>query len=139
MKTMKSIRVACAIIQFGPRVLAVQRSARTSLPLQWEFPGGKIEAGETVSDCILREIREELNLEIRITHELEPVLHQYPDFHIELNPVMAISTGGTIQLLEHEQFELLLPGDLYQLDWAAADRPIVDWLMQAPPQFFIPD
>jgi 8-oxo-dGTP diphosphatase len=139
MKTMKSIRVACAIIQFGPRVLAVQRSARMSLPLQWEFPGGKIEAGETVSDCILREIREELNLEIRITHELEPVLHQYPDFLIELNPVMAISTGGIIQLLEHEQFQLLPPADLNQLDWAAADRPIVDWLMQAPPQFFIPD
>ena len=139
MKTMKSIRVACAIIQFGPRVLAVQRSARMSLPLKWEFPGGKIEAGETVTDCILREIREELNLDMHITHQLEPVHHQYPDFFIELNPVMAVHTGGTIQLLEHEQFQLLPPADLYQLDWAAADRPIVEWLMQAPPHFFITD
>ena len=139
MNTMKTIRVACAVIQFGPLILAVQRSASMSLPLKWEFPGGKIEAGEDVAEGIIREIREELNLDIHITHYLEPVFHQYPDVRIALFPVLALSTGGVLKLIEHQDFKLLRPAELRQLDWAEADLPIVDWLMQAPTQFFIPD
>jgi 8-oxo-dGTP diphosphatase len=136
---MKTIRVACAVIQFGPLILAVQRSASMSLPLKWEFPGGKIEAGEDVAEGIIREIREELNLDIHITHYLEPVFHQYPDVRIALFPVLALSTGGVLKLIEHQDFKLLRTAELRQLDWAEADLPVVDWLMQAPTQFFIPD
>ncbi len=139
MNTMKTIRVACAVIQFGPLILAVQRSASMSLPLKWEFPGGKIEAGEDVAEGIIREIREELNLDIHITHYLEPVFHQYPDVRIALFPVLALSTGGVLMLIEHQDFKLLRTAELRQLDWAEADLPVVDWLMQAPTQFFIPD
>jgi 8-oxo-dGTP diphosphatase len=62
-----AIRVTCAIIEFAGKVLVVQRSKKMNLPLKWEFPGGKIEEGELEEECIVREIKEELNLDIEIS------------------------------------------------------------------------
>ena len=123
------LRVTCAIIQHEGRILVTQRSSRMSHPLKWEFPGGKIEAGEAEEDCIIREIREELHLDIQLLERLTPTVHHYPAVTVELIPFLARQLGGKIRLTEHQDHRYLLPEELLTLDWAAADLPIVNELL----------
>lgn len=122
--------VVCAVINFGDRVLAVQRSESMNLPLKWEFPGGKLEPNETEEQCIKREIKEELNIEIDLLHRLTPVLHSYPNISIELIPYTSNYLSGELLLKEHKQYALLEVEQLYQLDWADADLPILTQLQK---------
>ena len=122
---MKTISVTCAIIHFDNKILAVQRSETMSLPLKWEFAGGKIEPGESDEDCIKREIFEELNIHIKVKRRLSPVLHQYPNFKINLIPFIAEYGSGELKLKEHSDYVLLDKDELYRLDWAEADLPVV--------------
>ncbi|WP_417861203.1 (deoxy)nucleoside triphosphate pyrophosphohydrolase [Winogradskyella sediminis] len=122
---MKTIPVTCAIIQFGKKVLAVQRSETMKLPLKWEFAGGKIESGESEIDCIKREIFEELNIQIEVKERLTPVIHQYTDFKIKLIPFTAKYVSGELKLKEHSNFVLASKEELINLDWAEADLPIL--------------
>lgn len=122
---MKTIRVACAVIRFGEKILAVQRSEHMRMPLKWEFPGGKLEDGEDPIDCIHREIMEELSIAIAIERALEPVHYSYPDFSIELLPFLARHVDGQIQLTEHKAYLLLSQEELMDLDWAEADVPVL--------------
>ena len=118
------ILVTCAIItNSDAKVLATQRSERMSLPLKWEFPGGKMEKGESHQDTVLREVREELNIEIAIKAQLTEVVHHYPEFSITLFPFICEHTGGQICLSEHRQYLWLSSDNLLDLDWAAADIP----------------
>ena len=121
----KIIPVTCAIINFNGNVLAVQRSETMKLPLKWEFPGGKIESGESEIDCIKREIFEELNIEIKINERLTPVIHQYSNFKIKLIPFNTEYISGKLILKEHSDFLLVNKKDLIDLDWAEADLPIL--------------
>jgi len=82
------IEVCCAIIVEGDKILATRRSHGMHLAGFWEFPGGKIEPGETAEACIIREIREELNIEIKVENRLLPVEHHYPEKSIRLMPFM---------------------------------------------------
>ena len=120
------IKVSCAIIlnSIG-KILVTQRSATMPLPLKWEFPGGKIETGETAEECLIREIKEELNIEIEITGSLSPNDHQYPNKLIRLIPFICRQTGGDLALKEHAEYKWLDDKDLLDLDWAEADIPIV--------------
>ncbi|MDP3466779.1 MAG: (deoxy)nucleoside triphosphate pyrophosphohydrolase [Daejeonella sp.] len=120
------IQVSCAII-INPfdQVLVTQRSALMPLPLKWEFPGGKIEENETAEACLIREIKEELNIDIQITGSLPPNDHQYPDKLIRLIPFICQQTGGETVLKEHADYKWLDAKDLLDLDWAEADVPIV--------------
>ena len=127
---MTPIRVTCAIITHQNKILVVQRSNRMSLPMKWEFPGGKIEAGETETDCIKREILEELNIEIEVLERLTPSIHNYPTFSIELIPYTANYVSGILNLKEHHQYHLLDKDKLNTLDWAEADLPIVNEIMR---------
>lgn len=122
---MQNIAVACAIIMINGKVLVVQRSEKMILPLKWEFPGGKIEKDETEEECIIREIKEELNLEIEISKRLSSSLFDYPNFSIALIPFLARQTGGQIMLNEHSDYKYLENDELLNLDWAEADIPIV--------------
>ncbi|WP_218843355.1 (deoxy)nucleoside triphosphate pyrophosphohydrolase [Winogradskyella wichelsiae] len=122
---MKIIPVTCAIILFDKKVLAVQRSEAMKLPLKWEFAGGKIESGESEIDCIKREIFEELNIQIEVKERLTPVIHQYPDFKIKLIPFTAEYVSGDLKLKEHSNFVLANKQELFNLDWAEADLPIL--------------
>jgi 8-oxo-dGTP diphosphatase len=123
---MKKIQVTCAIILLNNKVLVVQRSEAMSLPLKWEFPGGKIEKGETAENCIKREIKEELNIEIELMSRLSPSIFDYPNFSIELIPFRANYKDGDIKLAEHKQFLMLEKEKLSALDWAEADIPILN-------------
>ncbi|MBK8701372.1 MAG: (deoxy)nucleoside triphosphate pyrophosphohydrolase [Saprospiraceae bacterium] len=122
---MKKINVTCAIISFNDKILAVQRSESMKLPLKWEFPGGKIENGESEEECIKREIKEELNLEIELMARLSPSTHHYSDFTINLIPFTANYLSDDIKLTEHKQYVLLNKEELLDLDWAEADIPVV--------------
>ncbi|MFD2530743.1 (deoxy)nucleoside triphosphate pyrophosphohydrolase [Polaribacter marinaquae] len=121
----KTIKVTCAIILYDNEVLAVQRSETMKLPLKWEFPGGKIEEGETEVECIKREIFEELNIKIEIKNQLTPVTHEYPDFKIKLIPFTAEYVSGELILKEHANSVLVNKKKLINLDWAEADLPIL--------------
>ncbi|MFC3811626.1 (deoxy)nucleoside triphosphate pyrophosphohydrolase [Lacihabitans lacunae] len=120
------IEVVCAIIKINGKILVTQRSEKMSLPLKWEFPGGKIESEETEVDCIRRELKEELNIDVDVQERLDPVVYSYPDFKIKLIPYVVKYISGNIILNEHAQYKLLNISELLILDWAEADIPIVN-------------
>lgn len=122
---MAALKVICAIIYFKEKVLVVQRSEKMTLPLKWEFPGGKLELNESEEDCIKREITEELNIEISLLKRLTPSFFDYPNLSIELIPFIANYANGEIILNEHKQYLLLEQQELINLDWADADLPIL--------------
>jgi 8-oxo-dGTP diphosphatase len=128
-KLMYMIRVTCAIIQKGELFLACQRSVIMSMPLKWEFPGGKLEKDEDEINCIKREIKEELNVEIKIIQKLRSFTHDYTSFQIELIPFLSEIISGEIILKEHSQYQWLQKSELSELDWAAADLPIVEEIL----------
>ena len=120
------IDVTCAIIvNQAKQVLITQRSATMKLPFKWEFPGGKVESGESPEACVVREIKEELNLDINPGMTLQLSIHHYPEFSINLIPFICEIMGGEIILSEHTQYLWLDPAELLNLDWAEADIPIV--------------
>ena len=98
--------------------------------MKYEFPGGKVEQGETPEQAIIREIQEELNMEIVVGSHLITVDYDYPDFSISLNTFLCHSNHKDLQLLEHVDYQWLTIDELTTLDWAAADLPIVDELQR---------
>ncbi len=123
---MKNIHVTCAIIEQNGRVLAAQRSSRMAMPLKWEFPGGKIDPGETAEECLVREVREELGIEIEVGEALTHVTHTYPEFRVTLYPFICKIRSGDIVLHEHAALAWLMPNELSNLDWAEADMPVLE-------------
>jgi 8-oxo-dGTP diphosphatase len=119
------VRVPCAVIEHNGKVLAGQRSAALSFPLQWEFPGGKLEKGETDEQALFREIREELNVEIEIIHKLPETSKDQGWREIILVPFICRLTTLDITLTEHEQILWLDPEDLPSLDWTEADLNVI--------------
>ena len=105
--------------------MATQRGAAMDLAGYWEFPGGKVEVGESPENSLIREINEELSIDIRICAALTPVLHTYPSKLIQLIPFLGTWQGGSLKLTEHAQSQWLGKEDLLSLTWAPADLPIV--------------
>jgi len=126
------IHVACAVIQRDGLILATQRSSTMSLPLKWEFPGGKLEAGESPEECLLRELQEELGITVRVGQGLEPVTHRYPSFAVTLYPFFCDQLQGQMTLYEHSAACWLPPNELSTLDWAEADWPLIFCLTKEP-------
>jgi 8-oxo-dGTP diphosphatase len=118
--------VVCSLIEEGGRVLVAQRSVTQSLPLKWEFPGGKIEPGETEAEALVREIREELGIEIEVGKSLRSTTHAYPEFSLTLHPRLCRIASGIPVTHEHTKIEWCGPAELEVLDWASADIPILE-------------
>ncbi|RRN76953.1 (deoxy)nucleoside triphosphate pyrophosphohydrolase [Pseudoxanthomonas sp. SGD-10] len=124
------LHVTCAIIFRDDKVLITQRSTSMKLPLKWEFPGGKVEAGESREAALQREIREELNLEVKPGKELSTVVHHYPDFSLNLYPFVCSYLGGELEAREHAQVKWESLANLEAYDWADADVPVVKELIE---------
>ncbi len=122
---MRRIEVSCAIIEDNGLVLAAQRGAQMDLPGKWEFPGGKIRAGEDPRECICREILEELGLEVKVVASLNPCEHSYIHLRVRLHPFVCRVTGGRLRLSEHRAVHWAGGTELSSLDWAQADIEVL--------------
>lgn len=120
------IDVVCAIIRDDEgRLLAGLRPQGKFLGGMWEFPGGKVDPGESPEEALAREIREELDLEITVAGALEPVDWQYEKLHIRLLPYVCTICRGEMKLMSHEQVSWFTINELDLLEWAPADVPIL--------------
>ena len=130
---MKTIDVVAAVIVRDGKILCVQRPEHTKeyVSLKWEFPGGKVEVGESREEALVREIREELSIDIEVSEFLMTVEHTYPDFHLTMHVFKCVLDQGEITLNEHVDAKWLSVEELDQLVWAAADVPVVESLMHA--------
>jgi 8-oxo-dGTP diphosphatase len=128
--SLNHVHVACAIIEHDGAVLAAQRSESMNLPLKWEFPGGKIHAGESPEECLKRELIEEMAIHVTVNSQLTPVTHRYQKFTVTLYPFICTIISGEITLNEHAAIAWLLPTELLLLDWAAADIPLIKAYLQ---------
>lgn len=125
MSGVKHFHVTCAIIEKDGLILAAQRSSSMSLPLKWEFPGGKIDCGETPEECLCRELLEEMNIALRVGQSLPTTTHHYPAFTVTLYPFVCSIDSGEMILHEHAAIAWLPPEELQTLDWAEADLPVI--------------
>lgn len=124
---MKKIEVVAAIIIHKSKILCLQRGVGKFdyISKKFEFPGGKLEVGETREEAIIREIREELKMEVAVESPYLTVEHQYPDFFITMHAFLCSTNTIEFSLTEHIDFKWLFVEELTSLDWAAADLPIV--------------
>ena len=121
---MKTINVVAALIVHDGRILATQRGYG-EWKGWWEFPGGKIEPGETPEDALVREIREELATEIRVGRYLTTIEWDYPTFHLSMRCYLCSVVSGTLTLLEHEAEAWLDRGHLRSVQWLPADETVI--------------
>ena len=124
---MKTYHVVAAIIRQGERILATQRGYGDYKD-GWEFPGGKIEPGETPEEAVVREIEEELGMTVAVEQHVVDVAYDYPQFHLEMACFLCSIAEGTPHLLEHEAARWLLPHEIDSVDWLPADVLVVDAL-----------
>ena len=122
---MKSIKVVAAIIERDGKILATQRGYG-DMKGGWEFPGGKVEPGETSQQAIKREIEEELEAEINVGRLVADVNHDYPTFHLDMDCFLCTLADSTITLLEHSAARWLDAGHLRSVGWLPADLKVVD-------------
>jgi 8-oxo-dGTP diphosphatase len=128
---MKHIIVVAAVIEHKGKYLCVQRGINKYdyISKKWEFPGGKVEADESPENALIREIQEELAMEINELDFLITVEHSYPDFRLTMHTYLCKSEQTTPTLTEHLEYTWQSASDMHHLDWAAADLPIVEKLI----------
>lgn len=124
---MKTIEVVAAIIKNEDTILATRRGYGEFID-RWEFPGGKIEVGETPEDALIREIEEELSINITIKHFVTTVDYDYPNFHLSMRCYLCTQSAGQLTLNEHNDAKWLHKSELNDLDWLPADLEILDEL-----------
>lgn len=124
---MKSIKVAAAIVRRGDTILSTQRGYG-EFKGSWEFPGGKVEPGETSEQALSREIREELDAEVTIERLVCHVSYDYPDFHLEMDCFLCILADDSLTLLEHTAAAWLDAASLRTVAWLPADVEVLEAL-----------
>lgn len=125
----KQIHVVGAVVVRDGTILSARRSETMSLPGFWEFPGGKIEAGETPRQALAREMQEELLCEVEIGDHVETTAHEYDFGIVTLTTFYATLVAGEPQLTEHSELRWIRAHDLLSVDWAPADVPAVERIM----------
>ena len=126
---MKEIKVVAAIIKNEDKILATKRGYGEFINM-WEFPGGKIEPGETKKQALVREIKEELNIEISVDNFALDIEYQYPNFYLFMSCFMCSIKEGSIELLEHNDGKWITKEELNTLNWIPADIDAVNYLKE---------
>lgn len=126
---MKEIKVVAAIIQKENKILATKRGYGEFINM-WEFPGGKIESGETKEQALVREIKEELNIEINVDKFAIDIEYQYPNFYLFMSCFMCSIKEGSIELLEHNDGKWITKEELNTLNWLPADIDAANYLKE---------
>ena len=126
---MKTIEVVAAVIRHGNQVFATQRGYG-EFEGGWEFPGGKMEPGESPQEALIREIKEELDTEIEVGELIETVEYDYPKFHLTMHCFMCTVKSGHLVLKEHEAAKWLTKNTLDAVDWLPADEGIIETIKQ---------
>ena len=134
----KHYTVSAAIIVENKKILCVQRNKGKYdyISYKYEFPGGKLEEGENEEDALKREISEELNLEIDVAEKFLVVTHEYLDFDLTMHSYLCKVNTEQLVLKEHIDAKWLHKNELIELDWAAADLPIVSKLINTNHELF---
>ena len=122
---MKTVRVVAAVIRKDNKIFATQRGYG-EFKDGWEFPGGKIEEGETPEQALTREIKEELDTEIQVGKLIDTIEHDYPKFHLSMDCFWCEIMQGGLELKEHEAARWLSKEELYGVDWLPADVGVVE-------------
>lgn len=130
---MKRIEVVAAVIADGGRIFATQRGYG-EFKDKWEFPGGKMEPGESPEEALVREIREELDTEIEVGELLTTVEYTYPAFHLTMHCYLCSVKSGSLTLKEHEAARWLDRDSLWSVDWLPADIGVISALENSFPE-----
>ena len=126
---MKTVRVVAAIIIHENKIFATQRGYG-EFKDGWEFPGGKIEPGETPHEALVREIKEELGIEIEVKDFLETVEYDYPKFHLSMDCFFCTIRSGELVLKEHEAAKWLTAETLESVEWLPADKGLIEGIRE---------
>ena len=127
---MKNIKVVAAVIKKGNKIFATQWGYGEFKDM-WEFPGGKIEAGEKSEDALKREIKEELDTTIEVGKYIDTIEYDYPTFHLSMECHWCSVLEGKLTLLEHENAKWLDKESLMSVDWLPADLLVIDKIKEA--------
>ena len=122
--------VVAALIWEGDRFLACQRPANKARGLLWEFVGGKVEAGETLPEALIRECREELDITVEPRDVFMEVIHEYPDLTVRLTLFNAVIAEGTPKALEHNDIRWIKTSQIDELEFCPADEEILKKLKE---------
>lgn len=126
---MKTIEVVAAIIKKDDKIFATQRGYGEFKGF-WEFPGGKMEAGESPQEALIREIKEELNIDILVGELVDTVEYDYPEFHLTMHCYICTFQSGELVLNEHEESKWLTKKTLNTVNWLPADITLVEKLKE---------
>ena len=126
---MKTVNVVAAIIKDQDKIFSTKRGYGEFINM-WEFPGGKIEKGETKEEALIREIKEELEVSISVDSFLTTVEYDYPNFHLTMHCYLCTILDGTINLVEHSDAKWLDLKHIDTVNWLPADIAVVDKLKE---------
>ena len=122
---MKTIKVVAAVIKRNNKIFVTQRGYG-EFKDGWEFPGGKVEKGETKEEALIREIKEELDTVIKVDSYLDTIEYDYPDFHLSMDCFICSIVEGNLVLKEHEDSKWIKKEEIDTLNWLPADLVILD-------------